>query len=170
MISIFITGYHGTTLKNAHNIFKSGQFIISNSDTEWLGSGIYFYYNLSDAYDWRDTEAILHCVVKIDEDSFLDFDDKDAKKLLKDMIDFICESEDLISGFSDKYIQKNQCALMKMLWDSYPKLKVIAATFKKDERKIKFLLDPRSGRKEFCVRDNESIKLIQLIRKDDLDD
>ena len=170
MIFIFITGYHGTTLENAYNIIDSGQFIISNSNTEWLGSGIYFYYDLSDAYDWKATEAILHCVIKIDEDSFMDLDDERSKKLINDMINYIYESEDLCAEFSAKYIQKNQCALMKMIWDSYPKLKTIAATFKKNERKIKFLIDPRSGRKEFCVRNNESIKLIQLIRKDDLDD
>lgn len=47
---MFLTGYHGTTLDDANNIIKDGSFKISNSDTEWLGEGIYYYFNISDAY------------------------------------------------------------------------------------------------------------------------
>ena len=45
VIAMLITGYHGTSLNNAHNILNEGKFKISNTDTEWLGSGIYFYYD-----------------------------------------------------------------------------------------------------------------------------
>ncbi len=67
-------------------------------------------------------------------------------------------------------VQKNQYAVMKMLWESYPKIKVISASFPKTRTIFKTLLDRRPIRKEFCVRNNEYIKCTQLIKRRDLDD
>ena len=169
VIAMLITGYHGTSLNNAHNILNEGKFKISNTDTEWLGSGIYFYYDINDAYGWRNTEAILHSVIKIENDEFLDIDSTQGGELFYRMVEYMANLENKSINVPVN-VQKNQCALMKMLWDTYPKIKVMAASFPKEPTKFKVLLDRRPLRKEFCVRNNPYIKYTQLIRKGDLDD
>lgn len=167
---MFITGYHGTNLENARRIINEKQFIISNSDKDWLASGIYFYHNFSDAYEWRNSQAILHCVIKIDESEFLDIDSPEGRILFHNMAMYLAKFQNKKHNTELKYAQSNQYSLMKMLWDSYPKIKVISASFPASQTVFRTLLDMRITRKEFCVRDNNYIKYINLIGKDDLGD
>ena len=46
---MLLTGYHGTTQESAKSILKEKQFKLSQSNKEWLGEGIYFYEQFSDA-------------------------------------------------------------------------------------------------------------------------
>lgn len=164
---VFLTGYHGTDLASANSIIKENRYNISSSDTEWLGSGIYFYSSITDAYNWKESKAILHSVIKINDDEYLDIDSEEGIKIFQDIIDFICESHCVeICGST----QKNQCAVARMIWDTYPKLKVISASFATEKTKLKTLIDKRHRRKEFCVRNNSSIKHTYLINRGDLDD
>lgn len=164
-----MTGYHGTTMDSANNIINEGKFKISHSDTEWLGEGIYYYFDISDAYSWRETEAILHSVIKIEDTEYLDIDSDIGADIYNQMLDYISTMQDKKID-SSVNIQKNQCAVMKMLWDAYPHMKVVSASFPTVKTKVKTLLDRRPIRKEFCVRNNDCIKCTQLIRKGDLDD
>lgn len=166
---MFLSGYHGTTLSNANKILKDGKFKLSRSNTEWLGKGIYFYFDINDAYYWRENEAIMHSVVKIDPSEYLDIDTQVGMEIFNDILEFISKTQ-RESFKNSNNIQQNQCAVMKALWNSYPKLKVISASFPKERTKIKTLLDKRPRRKEFCVRNNNYIKYTQLIKKGDLDD
>lgn len=167
---MFLTGYHGTSLDNAKHIIDEGIFKISNHDTEWLGNGIYYYFNISDAYNWRNTEAILHSVIKVDDEEYLDIDTPTGADIYNQMINYISMVQNKSVNTSLDNAQKNQCAVMKMLWDAYPNIKVIAASFPSEPTKVRALLDRRPKRKEFCIRDNRLIKCTQLIRKVDLDD
>lgn len=114
-VKMFMIGYHGTTLKYANSIIEEGKFHISSSDTEWLGDGIYYYFDINDAYEWRDnTEAILHSVIKIEDSEYLDIDSKCGIEIYNEMIRCISE----IHGkkiFSSARPQQNQCAVMKMI-------------------------------------------------------
>ena len=167
---MFLTGYHGTTLDSANNIIKEGKFKISHSDTEWLGEGIYYYFDIIDAYEWRNTEAILHSIIKIDNKEYLDIDTEIGADIYNQIVDYISTTQDKSVNISLKNAQKNQCAVMKMLWETYPNVKVISASFPTAQTKVRTLLDRRPTRKEFCVRNNSFIKCTQLIRKGDLDD
>ncbi len=164
---MFLTGYHGTTLTSANKILE-GEFNISSSETEWLGDGIYFYFSISDAYAWRNTEVILHSVIKIDDEEYLDIDSDTGKQIFSSICDLIAKAQGKVVSQND--IQKNQCAVMRILWDAYPKLKVVSASFPTERSKVRTLVDPRGKRKEFCVRNNDCIKHTYLIRKGDLDD
>lgn len=166
---MFLTGYHGTTLDNANKIINEESFLLSNSDKDWLGSGIYFYFNINDALAWRNSEAILHSVIGVEPDEFLDIDTKTGSDIFNNMIEYIIESVGIPSN-AKVSVQENQCSLMRMIWDTYPDVKVIAASFPKQPTKLKTMLDRRPRRKEFCVRNNKCIKYTHLIRKDDLDD
>lgn len=166
---MFLTGYHGTTLKSANSIIEEGKFNISKSETEWLGNGIYYYFDITDAYKWRNTEIILHSVIKINDNEYLDIDTDVGADIYNDIIDFISNIQDKEINTSVKNSQKNQCAVMKMIWDSNPNIKAISASFATTPTKVRTLLDRRPTRKEFCVRNNDVIKCTQLIRKGDLD-
>lgn len=169
-VDMYLTGYHGTTLESANNIIEEGKFNISDSNTEWLGKGIYFYFDITDAYNWRDTEAILHSVIKINDNEYLDIDTDDGATIYNEIIDYISTIQGKEIDTSTKNSQKNQCAVMKMMWDLNPNIKAISASFATTPTKVRTLLDKRPRRKEFCVRDNDVIKCTQLIRKGDLDD
>lgn len=161
---MFLTGYHGTTLSGADGIIAEDSFHISNGNTEWLGDGIYFYFSIEDAYDWRGTEVIFHTVIKIEDKEYLDIDSPEGKELFEEIGNYLAETTGLT--FS---IQENQCSVMRMIWDANPQLKAISAAFPKRKRNFKTLTDTRSYRKEFCVRDNSCIKCKHLIKRGELD-
>lgn len=48
-----VVGYHGTRFDRAREIIKSGEFIQSKNDYDWLGHGIYFWeYAPMRAWQW----------------------------------------------------------------------------------------------------------------------
>lgn len=167
-MDMFLTGYHGTTLDHARSILKNG-FIESNGKREWLGKGIYFYFDIKDAIAWKNASAILHSVIRIDDKEYLDIDTEEGA-------DIFNEAAECISLFQPKQVrspanaQKNQCAIMNILWDSYPKLKVMSAALPPYSKKVETVIDSRPKRREFCVRSNEFIKFTYLIERSDLYD
>lgn len=161
---MFLTGYHGTTIAGAEGIISEGCFHLSKKDTEWLGDGIYFYFSIEDAYEWRDTEAIFHTVIKIEDKEYLDIDTEEGKEIFKEICKCVAKSTGLKVN-----VQKNQCAVMRMIWDTNPQLKAISASFYKEKTEFPTLIDTREKRKEFCIRDNSCIKCKHLIKRGDLD-
>lgn len=161
---MLITGYHGTTETYAHNILAEGEYHISCSDTEWLGDGIYFYEQFSDAFNWRpksgEEKVVLHAVVKIADDEYLDIDSPEGERAWRGILEYICKVECIkLTGTP----QENQCAACRMLWDSNPNIKVVAGSFATMPSQVKVLIDKRIRRREFCVRNNEPIKCTQII-------
>lgn len=166
---MFLTGYHGTSLENAHKIIEERQFNISDSEKEWLGSGIYFYFSFADAYNWRDSDAIIHSVIKINDDEYLDIDSDEGTIIYNGIINIITSMQSK-TVYENANPQRNQCAVMKMIWNQQPKIKVMSAGFATEPTKIKTLIDKRPRRKEFCIRNNDCIKHLYLIGKGDLND
>ena len=84
---MYFTGYHGTSKESADAIIKDKKFRISNGEEQWLGDGIYFYPDFGDALNWKyndndaDVEAVIHAIIRIDDDEYLDLDNEEAKKL-----------------------------------------------------------------------------------------
>lgn len=165
---MFLTGYHGTSTENAHKIIDNKEFAISKGEKEWLGDGIYFYFDISDAYNWRDSDAIIHSVVKIKEDEYLDMDSDAGSVIYNGILEIISATQSK-NIYRNATPQENQCAVMRMIWGQYPKIKVISASFAIKPTKINTLMDKRPRRREFCVRGNDCIKHSYLIRKGELD-
>lgn len=171
---MFLTGYHGTTLVAAHSILEEGAYHLSTRDTEWLGSGIYFYPSFSDAYNWETidgripAEAILHSVIKVKNTEYLDFDSDKGHEIYQ----AACA---LISEMQGKEISANltesqtQCAIAKIVWDIHDEIKVLAASFPTEKKKVRAIKEARKYRKEFCVRDNSYIKHTYIIERRNLD-
>lgn len=111
----------------------------------------------------------MHSVIKIKDSEYLDIDSDVGAEIYNQMINYISRMQHKDISLSTS-VQKNQCAVIKMLWKTNPNIKAISASFPTYGTKVKTLLDRRPTRKEFCVRNNDCIKCTHLIRKGDLDD
>lgn len=161
---MYLTGYHGTTHDKAERILNEKKFNISKGEKEWLGKGIYFYFHFSDALDWRMVDSIIHSLIVVEDDEYLDLTTVKGQKLHSEVINYLCSQ-----GFiPPESTQESQCAVMNQLWEYCPRIKVIAAEFAKEKTKIKTMVDSREKRKEFCVRDNNSIIITHIINREDL--
>ena len=161
---MLITGYHGTTETFAQNILKEGEYHLSCTNKEWLGNGIYFYEQFSDAYNWRpksgEEKVVLHSVINITDDEYLDIDSPEGTHAWQSILEYICSAEHTeLTGTP----QENQCAACRILWDTNPGIMVLAGSFATAPAKVKVLIDKRIRRREFCVRNNKPIKSTQII-------
>ena len=166
VITMYISGYHGTSLVAAQSIVNDKKFEISCSDKEWLGNGIYFYFEINDAMEWRDSEAIIHTIIQVNEDDYLDLDTDEGKKIIRRVKEHL-KKEYALKLASDS-VQKNQCAIMKTIWTTNSNISVMEASFPKEPSIIKTLLDEREKRREFCVRDNAPLIYMHSIVKERL--
>lgn len=162
---MLITGYHGTSIKSAKAIIKEKRFNFSSDNKAWLGSGIYFYPNIQDAFDWKKSKAILHVVINVRKDKILDIDTERGNQIYKKAYNFI---KNRTSLDMDNKAQENQCAVMNLIWDTNPKFDVIMCLFPKSKTEMSTLHDVREKRKEFCIRNSKLIKKISLFRREEL--
>lgn len=159
-------GYHGTTREAAENIVeKKMKYRISCSNKEWLGRGIYFYVNISDARQWRNSFAVLRSVIWIKQSEYIDYDTEKGRELFvraKQIIEEYAQGKLLLSA------EEAQCVISNMIWDSNPQVKLMAATFPNEPRKgQKTIFDYRKKRREFCVRDNDCIIKTELVQQEE---
>jgi len=162
---VYFTGYHGTSQEFAKKILESESFDLSVGKEEWLGTGIYFYEGYSDALNWAaknfdQDNAVLHVVISADEDEYIDLDSEYGKQIYQKVVNVISKRCNyLVNGTA----QENQCAIANFLWSKFIHIKILFASFPTEPSKFALLKDARAKRRELCVRDNESIKGIQLI-------
>lgn len=169
---MLLSGYHGANEEKALRIQREGKYPLSHGPKEWLGKGIYFYYFISDACKWRDTAYIFHSIIKVKDTEFIDFDTQGGKDLIANLINYILENfySERIFYKGSAFTQKNQCSIMNIIWDIYPKIMVMSCSFPIRPRPIPILTDYIPKRKEFCVRDNSLIKHTCVVKKEDLDE
>lgn len=163
---MYLTGYHGTDHDTAMKILDEKKFIPSNCDSDWLGCGIYFYFDFKDALNWRGTDSIIHSLIVVDEDKneYLDLTTADGQSLYLELENYLYANDFHVDGDAEK----RQCAVINQLWRYCPNIKAIAAEFATERTKIKTLLDFRKKRKELCVRDNNNIIITHIINREDV--
>ena len=159
---MIITGYHGTSKEIANIVLSKKEFELSSGDKEWLGNGIYFYFQYYDALDWTKQKkyhspAILHSIIQVPNEDVLDFDSKSGQDIFKRYENMF---NSLGLELNPHSVQKNHCALMNYIWKEADNYKVMIASFAKTKTVIHTLFDFRERRKEFCVRDNSVIRNI----------
>ena len=159
---MILIGYHGTTEKTARAILSGKPYLRSNGKKEWLGEGIYFYFDYKDAVNWTiqkgyANSAVLHNIIQIKNNEFIDLDTEKGKSIFQEVIKAFCESGVPIDNTKE---QQNQCAVANMIWDRFEECKLMMGTFHSDRRIMRTLTDPRPTRREFCLRTSDPIKSI----------
>lgn len=170
--TIFIVGYHGTTEDGGNGILKNG-YNPSVGNKEWLGKGIYFYYDFNDAYKWRDAEAIMSSVIKLGDKEYFDWDTDAGSVLYNRMEEYVIQRNKETNGNFIKFEksqQENQCLFMQKIWELLPYIQMMSASFAVTPKILPILTDKRNRRREFCLRDNSLIKHTHIILRGDLND
>ena len=80
--------------------------------------------------------AVIHALIKINEDELIDYDSVKGTKLLNIILEYIGTS---LGGTP----QENQCALANYIWSRSPDIKVLKSSFAKTPSKVKMLKDMR---------------------------
>jgi hypothetical protein len=160
-------GYHGTDKKYGDEILRTKTFLPSQSDTDWLGKGIYFYIEADDAAKWcidrnHKNPMVLCVCVKTMSDEFLDYDTKEGEDIVRSVMKVIVGSAKYAKFGEEKAAEKNQYAIAMMLWTEFPELKVLIGSFPTSPRPFPVIKDVRPLRREFCVRDNSYIHKIDV--------
>ncbi len=98
-------GYHGTTQEAAEHIIAEHNFIDSNKNNEWLGSGVYFFeYRLHAEWwisvgrlKWQET-SILKAELNYTKDQELDLDDpaqlNELDRIVQEYVKLLCGKKD----------------------------------------------------------------------------
>ena len=165
---MYFTGYHGTSQEFASKIVADGCFTLSSGNKEWLGSGIYFYEMFSDSLDWADKKyprdhAVLHAVVSVEEDEYIDLDSIEGESIYRRIINIIADTTKEIGNFHKGDAQNNQCAVARYIWTRFNDIKLLLASFPNEASAFPLIKDYRTKRRELCVKNNSAIKGIQLI-------
>lgn len=88
------TCYHGTNSEAARSILSEHHFRPSESDTEWIGHGIYFFLDddpdaYKHAFEWAkhirkyDTPEVLEATISVDNEDVLDLRDPAQRKFIE---------------------------------------------------------------------------------------
>ena len=171
--SMEIDGYHGTDSRSACRILKDQAFRISNSNKEWLGSGIYFYLEYVDAAEWSmkqrktDSPVVVMAHICVTDDKYLDLDTEKGNYMMHKAMDILEQNNLVVKNVIDNKegdvtASINQCNLANMIWILAPHLSMLISTFPEGRSKGKFIKDIRRYRREICIRDNSCIKNIRL--------
>lgn len=164
---MLLTGYHGTNRVHADQITSGKMFKASSTDKEWLGTGIYFFERYEDALLWNRgssdvyADAVMHAIIKLEDDEYLDLDLANGKLIYDAIIKNLAKSGHTITGD----ISARTCLIMNLIWDSCKRVQVLAASFPTEEQAFTTLFDYRKKRREFCVRNNKSIKSIVEVER-----
>lgn len=162
------TGYHKAECSYAEIVKKWQRFKISRKDIEWLGDGIYFWENLSDAHWWR-KDAYKHFTIFRAElccksKYYFDLDDKknmdEMRKFAEACKDAFLKSGKDVSG--DSFIYR---AAVCSYYKERVGIKLMRFTFPQNEyNSLGFPIDV-VYRTQYCATDNSVIKHFEVLEE-----
>ena len=162
---MIIVGFHATSKKNAKSILKNG-FKLSSNSNDWLGKGIYFYPNIQDAIEWKNSDCYICSFIKLKPYQILNLNKDKGKKIYNKAYETICNRIDRINKKLSP--QEYQCSIVNLIWKSNKKIKLIICSFPKNKRKLQTMFDTRERRTEFCIRNDDIIIKNIIINKEEL--
>ncbi|MHB9306199.1 hypothetical protein ACW0UU_01860 [Fusobacterium polymorphum] len=164
------TGYHGTVGDNIEEILESILnigFNISNREDQWLGKGIYFFDNDSQAKWWCRNQqmkslkyGIIEVLFSCDSSKILDLDNQEGrdkyieatKKYIK-----VIEEKKLKFHSEEEAFLKTQCLILSM-YKRDNNIDMIKKTFYL-EKKLKLRFDVSSKtHTQYCLTCEDNIK------------
>lgn len=175
-------GYHGTLKRKAKTILYEKHFIPSKKDTEWLGTGIYFFEYLAHAWRWadnqcnrknarqEDTAAVLKAEICVEQDNVLDFDNPNTKAELDQ---FFCkvlehsnEKREMLSNAENaEYLRRSLAC--NLFCEANSNIQLIIYTFhkciKRENREKEVYCETE---RQLCVKDASVIASIKEVDRD----
>ena len=161
---MILTGYHGTSTTNGHSIIASKTFKYSNGPKEWLGKGIYFYENITDAQQWvKDGQpsCVISAIIKSSKKYILDLDTDTGKSKFFEAIELFVKYN---PNTPINKAQENQCAVCNLVHQLHPKYKLFMGSFAYNRTVLQTLTDARPKRREMAVKDHSIIKSFEIIK------
>lgn len=165
-----IIGFHTNTKDKIKNFIEKS-IPITSEDTTWLGTGMYFWDNLSNAKYWKNEkirknegseETIKIIKANIIIDDILDLTDSDICNSFNFMWNSISPSER--SNIKDNELGKKIDLMFKTYYEFYKDVKVIKCfgEYKNSKRNdLDFLISTKltlNAKTIYCVRDYSCIK------------
>ena len=148
--------YHKAGQENAERSLRWQSFYVSESDDLWLGNGIYFWENYTDACWWKGRNyvnpVILSALLRCRQERFLDLDNKDQREsFIQEMSEVLAEvagrgytikakSIDIIAGGSCNYYKRKYGTML-----------------------IRYSFPEMSGRPQFCATDSSVASHVTLV-------
>ena len=161
---VTLQGFHGTTRESGEEIVRTQTFKPSEKITDWLGTGIYFYFEKIHADDWctkrdyKDSMVLSACVCA-EENEILDLRTDDGKATFLEIQDMLGQYGKLEQTW--QAAERNQCMVANAIWKACEYLKILAGDFAPKKTEFPTLTDARPRRPEFCVRSNDYIREIK---------
>lgn len=157
-------GYHTTSREDAKKIKENG-FRLSEKNNEWLGAGIYFWEQYSDAIWWKqyvkgslkENNTILKYNLKCDEKFFLDLTDK---KKMEEYLNFVKKfNKEKFKKKKIKFKNKEQYRNYYLnIYAEQNEFKILTYDFENEKyHKGGFLVRVV----QYCVKDNSCLKEIR---------
>ncbi len=176
MDEIVFIGYHGTVNKDVDSVLDdiiNRGFEISIKDIEWLGKGIYFFDNESDAHWWNNNskkkrflqKGIIKAEIFSKKINFLNLDnEEDRNKLKEEFPKYLSALSEYGPEFDKENIQKLQCILLDMYKEKFD-IQLLKKTFSSDDKsplkldgkKLLFSILSKS-QVQYCATDNKNIR------------
>lgn len=173
MSKIEIYGYHGTIQHFADQIVAKQDFIDSDKDNEWLGTGVYFFAYKAHADWWIKARRFRHqetCVLKAElsfaKDQLLDLDDPEmlefANSVLKAAVKRTNEEGNLLISVSldDLPADKRFNMACNIVRELFPEYGITMYTFTPNCKPG--ITGFRLTQKQICVSDHSIIGKIEI--------
>lgn len=176
MDEVVFIGYHGTVNKDVDSVLDdiiNRGFEISIKDIEWLGKGIYFFDNESDAHWWNNNsekkkflqKGIIKAEIFSKKMNFLNLDnEEDRNKLKEEFPKYLSTLSEYGPTFDKENIQKLQCILLDMYKEEFD-IQLLKKTFSSDDKsplkldgeKLLFSILSKS-QVQYCAANNNNIR------------
>lgn len=163
------TAYHGTTKCSAQDIIKTQKFKHSQKDSEWLGSGVYFFAYKYPAFQWalnmaankKTTPAVLSVDLQYDCTNLLDLDDQQTLRQFNYFIKKCLKRGDKLIQIDFDTLEKHKkwCFCCNLYRRFYPEIRVISYTFSGYTNETTLF---QTNQKQICVSDDTIITSIRL--------
>lgn len=178
------TCYHGTNSEAARSILSEHHFRPSESDTEWIGHGIYFFLDddpdaYKHAFEWAkhirkyDTPEVLEATISVDNEDVLDLRDPAQRKFIESARMKIFREAQSRAKTKEKEIvfnkQKLDCFAVNYFCENTASpLRVVIADVYINFYKSPSMKYPASQYPNctiLCLRDETLIKTIENVQK-----
>lgn len=172
-------GYHGTSMESAASILESGIMKRSEGYDEWLGKGIYFFYNQKDAEWWCQQRAYPSPAILYADFNFInkvinlvcDYNDQEK---FKEYCSAVKEKSEKLPG-GKRRRNYMQLAINKLLYDAKKAevfIDAIIAVFDENRKfwpktgnfVVKFPI--LIGQIQICIFNSETISNLKIINEE----